>query len=327
VAISRGAIPADSFTIISNAWLRDPALSFKVKGLLAYIASHAAGYRLTLDQIVAETKDGLDAVRATIADAKAAGYLRSIEVRNHLGHRIGTDYELCEPAQVGKSQVGKVAPSPDQQERDVSAGQPQMGKSQVGKSDPKKTTPPTEVKKTTEKTPSASPRGTRLPADWRPSSDLGDWLLAKLPEGRWSDHSRRWVLHETEKFSLYWTTKTGRDATKIDWDATWRRWMLTALERYRPAATGNAAPAAGQFKTSAEKQADKAQRDKVRGQLVDELIGKGIPVQEAFDAVEAELRRREALGEVITLDACLVPGYIDAKVIDVSTTATREVTA
>jgi hypothetical protein len=327
MSVQRGTLPSDRFTIISNAWLRDPALSFKVKGLLAYIASHDAGYRLTLDQIVAETADGIDAVRAAIADAKTAGYLLAIDVRNERGHRVGTDYELREPAQVGFSQVGKVATSADQQECNVSAGQPQMGKSQVGKSDPKKTNPPTEVKKTIEKTPSASPRGTRLPDDWKPSESLGAWLLGKLPEGRWSDHSRRWAVHETEKFTLYWVTKTGRDATKIDWDRTWQKWMLTALERYRPAATGNAAPAA-QFKNSAEKQADKAARDKVRGVLVDELIEKrGVPVAKAFEVVEAELRRREAAGEVISLDACLVPGYIDVQVIDISTTAIREVTA
>lgn len=329
MAIRRGSIPADAFTIISNAWLRDPSISFKVKGLLAYIASHAAGHRLTLDQIVAETKDGLDAVRATIADAKEAGYLRAIDVRNDRGHRIGTDYELCEPSQVGKSQVGKVAPSPDQQEQDVSAGQPQVGKSQVGKSDPKKTIPPTEVKKTREKTPEASPRGTRLPDDWKPSAKLGEWLLSKLPEGQWSDHSRQWALHHTEKFCLYWHAKAGAAGRHVDWDKTWQRWMLTELERYRPAAAGlkpNQA-AAGQFKTSAEKAADKADRDKVRGKLVDVLIDKGVPVSEAFDVVEAELRRREEAGEPITLDACLVPGYIDAKVIDVNATGVREVTA
>ena len=171
----------------------------------------------------------------------------------------------------------------------------------------------------------ASPRGTRLPDDWKPSEHLAAWLLGKLPEGRWSDHSRRWAVHETEKFTLYWATKTGRDATKIDWDRTWQKWMLTALERYRPAAVGGAP--AGQFKTSAEKQAEKAERDNVKGKLVDELIERGASVTEAVDLAEAELRRREQAGEPIRLDACPVPGYIEATVIDSSRTSAREVTA
>lgn len=36
---------------------------------------------------------------------------------------------------------------------------------------------------------------------------------------------------ETEKFINYWQAKTGKDATKLDWVATWRNWMLTAGER------------------------------------------------------------------------------------------------
>lgn len=322
MAVRRGMIPADAFTIISNAWLRDPKLSWADKGLLAYIASHAAGHRLTTEQILAEGKDGIDAVRAALGRLEVAGYLRRIDVRNERGHRIGTDFELCEPPQVGKSPGGESPSGLDQQEEAVSAGQPQTGKSQVGNSDPKKTTPP---KKTTEKTPEASPRGTRLPEGWAPSSDLGAWLLGKLPEGRWSDHSRRWVLHETEKFTLYWATKTGRDATKIDWDRTWQKWMLTALERYRPAATGN--QPVQQFKTAAEKAAEKRERDSVKGKLVDTLLDQGMDVTKAVEVVEAELRRREERGEAIRLDACTVPGYIDVQVIDNGKSATREVTA
>jgi hypothetical protein len=323
VAIRRGMIPADSFTIISNAWLRDPRLRWSDKGLLAYIASHAAGHSLTLDQIVAEGQDGEDAVRASLSRCETAGYLRRIDVRNERGHRIGTDYELCEPAQVGKSQVGDSPTSADQQERNVSAGQPQTGKSQVGKSDPKKTTPPTVVKKTTEKTPSASPRGTRIPADWKPSSELGQWLLGKLPEGRWTDHNSNWARHETEKFTLYWKTKTGAQATKIDWGMTWQNWMLKALERYRPGATGNAAPQ--QFKTAQEKRTEEAETRMVVAHLAQALLDArpGMDPSDAYAQANAEVRRRVAAGEPVSVDSCTVTGYIDGGMIQTN----REVTA
>lgn len=43
---------------------------------------------------------------------------------------------------------------------------------------------------------------------------------------------------ETEKFINYWTAKTGQAATKLDWPATWRNWMLGAAERSGPASNG-----------------------------------------------------------------------------------------
>lgn len=39
---------------------------------------------------------------------------------------------------------------------------------------------------------------------------------------------------ETEKFRNYWRSKSGKDATKLDWPATWRNWMLTAADRAGP---------------------------------------------------------------------------------------------
>jgi hypothetical protein len=36
---------------------------------------------------------------------------------------------------------------------------------------------------------------------------------------------------ETLKFINYWQAKSGKDATKVDWPATWRNWMLNATER------------------------------------------------------------------------------------------------
>lgn len=145
MAIMRGILPTDSFTIISNAWLRDSSLSWKAKGLLAYIASHAAGHALTLEQILAEGTDKIDAVRSGLGELEGLGYLRRHDVRDGKGHRVGTDFELLDPGV--ESPGGKIQSGADQGEQDVSAGQPQVGKTQVGKSDPKKTTP---SKKTTE---------------------------------------------------------------------------------------------------------------------------------------------------------------------------------
>lgn len=40
---------------------------------------------------------------------------------------------------------------------------------------------------------------------------------------------------EADKFRDYWVAKTGKDATKHDWLATWRNWCRNAVARtYKP---------------------------------------------------------------------------------------------
>ncbi len=75
-------------------------------------------------------------------------------------------------------------------------------------------------------------RGTRIPDDFAITDEMKTWFAENC---RTVDGPR-----ETEKFRNYWQAKSGKDATKIDWPATWRNWMLTAAERTgpRPAFTG-----------------------------------------------------------------------------------------
>jgi hypothetical protein len=72
-------------------------------------------------------------------------------------------------------------------------------------------------------------RGTRLPADWQPSPVEINFALGRgMPLVR--------VNTEVEKFRNYWAAKVGSGATKRDWPATWRNWILNAMERgYGPA--------------------------------------------------------------------------------------------
>ncbi len=65
-------------------------------------------------------------------------------------------------------------------------------------------------------------RGTRLPADWQPGETGMSYALCHLRPDKISD--------EIEKFRNYWCAKAGRDATKLDWNATWRNWVLTAKQ-------------------------------------------------------------------------------------------------
>lgn len=65
-------------------------------------------------------------------------------------------------------------------------------------------------------------RGSRLPADWQPGETGMSYALCHLRPDKIHD--------EIEKFRNYWHAKAGRDATKLDWNATWRNWVLTAKQ-------------------------------------------------------------------------------------------------
>lgn len=88
--------------------------------------------------------------------------------------------------------------------------------------------------------PSAKPagaeaaKGSRVPEPFTVTAAMSEWAQTNAPN---VDISR-----ETENFVDYWRAKTGRDATKLDWPATWRKWMRTASDRgpaRRPTSTQN----------------------------------------------------------------------------------------
>lgn len=72
----------------------------------------------------------------------------------------------------------------------------------------------------------AAKRGTRIPEDFTVTPEMVAWARERCPQvdGR----------TETEKFINHWRSKTGKDATKLDWEATWRNWMLGTRDRYGP---------------------------------------------------------------------------------------------
>jgi hypothetical protein len=63
-------------------------------------------------------------------------------------------------------------------------------------------------------------RATRIPENFSVDADMVTWARKNAPhvDGR----------IETEQFRDYWQAKSGKDATKLDWPATWRTWMRRA---------------------------------------------------------------------------------------------------
>ncbi len=77
-------------------------------------------------------------------------------------------------------------------------------------------------------TPAKKIKGTRLPDDWRPTQEHVDAAMALNP-----DYTREWFRATAHKFRDYWIAKSGKDATKTDWLATWRNWIRNDLEYNR----------------------------------------------------------------------------------------------
>lgn len=89
MSITRPRIAADNYTIITNAVLRSGDLTPADKGLLAYILSHAAGYELTVEQILAENAIGDRALNTILTRLERKGYLKRTRRRAADG-RLGT---------------------------------------------------------------------------------------------------------------------------------------------------------------------------------------------------------------------------------------------
>lgn len=84
--------PTQDFKSMARWWFRDPRMTDAAKGRLAYLATHAPGYRLTMKQQVAETKTGRDAVYRHLNELIELEYLERHVVRDERGRHIETVY-------------------------------------------------------------------------------------------------------------------------------------------------------------------------------------------------------------------------------------------
>ncbi|WP_375615908.1 MULTISPECIES: YdaU family protein [unclassified Bartonella] len=78
--------------------------------------------------------------------------------------------------------------------------------------------PPSSNKKSST---SAIGKGHRLPEHWQ--ADIGAAVSEGLSESQ--------ALWQAKKFRDYWQAKSGKEALKVDWQATWRNWFRREIER------------------------------------------------------------------------------------------------
>jgi len=100
--------------------------------------------------------------------------------------------------------------TPENIRRTIGERSPPEGKGEEGKGKERK-----------EQERAAAPkRGTRLPADWKPSETDLRWARDARPD---LDASA-----EAERFADYWHGVAGPRGVKLDWPATWRNWVRRA---------------------------------------------------------------------------------------------------
>ena len=79
-------------------------------------------------------------------------------------------------------------------------------------------------------------RGSRLPADWQPDDADRDYAVDLGLD----------LARTTADFRDYWHAQAGRDAVKVDWGATWRKWCRRAADE-RGRSNGNGSKPASTF--------------------------------------------------------------------------------
>ena len=108
--IRRPALHFDrEFTIMPNAWVRDPRTSLATKGLLAQLLSHAPGWQVSVESLVTANPEGRHAIRTCIAQAREAGYLAVGQKRDQGGRFAEANYDLVDPFTQPEESAGRDA--------------------------------------------------------------------------------------------------------------------------------------------------------------------------------------------------------------------------
>lgn len=128
-------------------------------------------------------------------------------------------------------------PFPNQEQEQEQEQEQKSSKAAVGKgAGPKSsadTSPPA-----AQSVPPPSSRGARLSKDWHLPKAWGEWVLDEYPTFT-ADRIRL----EADKFRDHWVSKSGKDATKADWLATWRNWIRRASQDKGPPGGGSGSSA------------------------------------------------------------------------------------
>lgn len=124
------------FVNLSNSMLRDKTLSFRARGILAMALSHAGDWQIHQTWLQEQGTEGREAIRASMQELEAAGYVRFEEIRKS-GRITGSRWTFHEepvPIEERTDRSIRVKPPSDGKPSD---GKPCDGKPSDGKPSPK----------------------------------------------------------------------------------------------------------------------------------------------------------------------------------------------
>jgi DNA-binding transcriptional regulator GbsR (MarR family) len=81
------------YGVVPNALLNNTELTFRAKGVYAYIQSKPDGWEFSAERISAQTKEGLTAVRMALRELEEIGYLSRQKQRSPKGY-LNYEYQL-----------------------------------------------------------------------------------------------------------------------------------------------------------------------------------------------------------------------------------------
>lgn len=96
-----------NYTQVSNALLNDRILSYRAKGLYAFMDSKPDGWNFTIKSIATQSKEGIDAILATLKELKSLGYINYIKHSNGSGNYELIDDPNTENPNQGIPKLGK----------------------------------------------------------------------------------------------------------------------------------------------------------------------------------------------------------------------------
>lgn len=93
------------FAQIPNALLRDDRLSFRARGVIAYMLTHADGWHASIKDIAADGREGQGAVATAMKELEALGYRKVVRRQGDSG-RWATEIHWFESPSDGEPELG-----------------------------------------------------------------------------------------------------------------------------------------------------------------------------------------------------------------------------
>jgi hypothetical protein len=100
------------YVIINKAAMENPALSFKAKGILAYLMSRPDGWEVSVADLVNRGIDGKASIRAGLQELEEAGHMRRYASRKQ-GRITGWHIEVYELPIAGPNDPHPIPPDTD----------------------------------------------------------------------------------------------------------------------------------------------------------------------------------------------------------------------